>query len=222
MTATLQDLVETLLLVHLHSSLTTSLDVDRVQGDGVEPTPPVCFHQSLSVRPHGDESIERLAECCHKCDLMWVSSLPSGHSSTTVTLAVVCVAGRCFVGRFWAKTWSVVLGKEVPTLHVNEWLSLVVMCWRFVRLVYFLVTTRVARWTARQKADKGLGISLAHPLVVGLEEGFAHVAASDSLQRTRRSSKCSSSSAEQEENRTSCCRGSSSCGCRPLASCTGA
>ena len=52
------------------------------------------------------------------------------------------------------------------------------------------MVTRVAHWTARQKVDKGLGSSLAHPLVADLEGGFAHVAASDSLHRaTSNSSK---------------------------------
>ena len=65
----LPELVETLRLVCLNSSLTTSLDVERSLGDDVEPALYVCFNLSLSVRPRGDESIERLAECCHKGDL---------------------------------------------------------------------------------------------------------------------------------------------------------
>lgn len=118
------------------------------------------------------------------------------HSLTLGVVALTadpCVTCWCFAGRLWAKTLLAVLRKEVPALRVNEWLSLVVMCWLFVRLVYLLVMTRVAHWTARQKVDEGLRVSLAHPFVADLEEGFAHVAASDSLQRTTSNMSCLSS-----------------------------
>ena len=76
----------------------------------------------------------------------------------SLTLAVVSLpADPC------VQVLRIVLGQGAPTLRVNEWLSMVVMCWLFVRLVYLLVTTCVAHWTAGQKVYKGLGTSLARP-----------------------------------------------------------